>query len=1161
MTFLDIILVVAIGLAAIGLVSVIVWLAYTTYLTRLERRLAARKGIYRDLVAGLATRDRALLEPVLHQVRTARDFDALEAVLEEQARGSVERPEWLLDAYDRLNLVDKYIGRLREAKKWRERAFAGELLGRVGNAKAVPALLETIQATKAEDADVREIALRALARIADPRAVVPLAEALKRAEVWLAPRIADILARHGDLAVEPMIAFLEESSQHPARAWAANILGEVRAARAFPALVRALDDLDDEVRAKAAASLGKLGDRRAVTYLLDHLLTDPAPFVRARIAGALGQFNEPEVIDTLVRALGDPAWWVRMRSVEALEQIGAVSEGPLMLALDDTDPEIRIRAAVALERLGIPNRIISQIEAGTASNEVINTLTKFGLAGARELLAEQLQHGSPNVREAVINAILQAGRRDLALELIHAALNDPEPELRVLAFDALRNLGARDAVPAALDGLGDTDQHVRTAAMRLVGELGEAEVANMIRPRSADPEPIVRAAAARALGQIQSTEVQPELARLLRDPVPEVRAAAADGVADGGGSWAVPELLKLVGDADPRVRAGAAGALGRVGTPAILPALIRSFQTGSPELRLVIADSVARLDLDALPGLLDILMESGDPESRIAAVRILGKSRSPRSTELLELVWRDQDPRVRALVLEALAISGDHRGSRVMIEGLRDPDETVRARAIDGLSKFGVREPGILTLLTDDPAPLVRERAALAAGLLKLEGGEEILLALCHSDQPMNVRAAAALGSGAYDHESIVAQVLTMVDEEPVREYLRDRLQHDPGYRQIRQRLKESQQVELRALGSLNREQMEASLVEGMRAVLDARERVRLVAAIHAFQGERSRRALMYAVRSDPNPEVRAAALEAVAAMLDADELSLAARRAVTDPHPAVRRVAVTLFARMTPDQAMPMLLRLLRAEDEDPVVLQAAARHAEAAFEVFVDLTLGHAGGPREGVVIARVARYVHHAGLGPLLESLARSPSPDVRRELALVWRDRPELIVDDPLAALSMDPDATVRLAAAQAWGAARRYDRLGGFFQDPEPEIRRRAALELRASPDGPDPSPLLRDPDERVRAAAWLADLVRGKRMTLPDDVGRETAVATLREVTTAEELQQIVRTSPDPRLRLSAGIALAVLGDPVAREVARTDPVEQVRAELTRALDQIGTAE
>ena len=146
----------------------------------------------------LATRDRALLEPTIHQMSTLYDLDALEAVLEEQARTATGRPGWLLEVYDQLGLVDKYIEKLRHARKWRDRAFAAELLGRVGSAKAVPALLQTVQATQTEDADVREIALRALARIADPRAVEPLIRALADAETWLAPRIADILTRHGD---------------------------------------------------------------------------------------------------------------------------------------------------------------------------------------------------------------------------------------------------------------------------------------------------------------------------------------------------------------------------------------------------------------------------------------------------------------------------------------------------------------------------------------------------------------------------------------------------------------------------------------------------------------------------------------------------------------------------------------------------------------------------------------------------------------------------------------------------------------------------------------------------------------------------------------------------------------------------------------------------
>ena len=1128
MISLSIILWVAAAMAGVGVAAVLTWFLYTTYLNRLERRLAYRKGLYRDLVTGLAVRDRTLLDPQLRELATLKDFEALEAVLEEQARGATERPAWLLDAYDRLGLVDKYVNRLGTATKWRERAFAAELLGRVGNAKAVPALLTTVAATRTEDADVREIALRALARIGDPRAVAPLVDALKRSEVWLVPRIADILTRHGDLAVDAMIGFLEDPDRHPARAWAASILGEVGAARAFPALVRALNDLDDEVRAKSASALGRIGDGRAVGYLLDHLLSDPAPFVRARIAQALGQFDEPEVVERLVRALGDPAWWVRMRSVEALEQVGAQAEGPLLLALDDTDPEIRIRAAVALERLGVPARLIDAIERDEDAGDATETLARFGNAGARELLAEGLAHQSAAVRRAMVEAIRRAGRRDLGTELVHVARKDADPALRADALDVLRALGVREGIAAALDHLNDADQRVRTAAMLLLGQLGGPELTDRIRSRASDPDPLVRAATATALGLTQARDAGDDFIRLLKDPNPTVRAAAAHGAADANVREAAATILGMLTDPDQTAQREAVLALGRLGDRATATALVKRLANATPEVRDAIASAVTQLDPEQVPALLDRLIDAGDVESKLAVVRTVAQMRAPSAPAILKVLWRDPDPTVRAATAGTLGRLGGAGAVPLLAAGLADPDESVRAQALDALARLGGTDAGaeVLKLLEHDPSASVRERAALATGFLRTPGGEAALVvAGTRPDAPLSVRAAALLALGGYEQESMVGQLVEMSDDRAVRDVLADRIKHDPEYRLLAQRLGASRHVELQALGATTREAMELSLTEGIRGALDPAERLRLVSGLRAFQGDRSRNALLQVVRSDPNPTVRSAALTALAGMLEQGELEQAAARALSDPDPTVRHTAVVMFARVAPDRALPNLIRMLRPDDNDPVLLQAVASQAEASFDTFVDLTLGLGAGGSELVTVSKVARYIRHPHLPALLPPMASSRAPEVRESLVRLWCQRPDLIDTALLAQLAQDPVVAVRVAVACACAAGDTTDAL----------------------------ATLAGDPAEEVQTMAALAALLTGVRNALPTELARAALAAAAAEVLPRDELRRRA-TDPVATRRRAAGIALALLDDPVAHQMATSDPVADVRDAVRSAL-------
>jgi HEAT repeat protein len=1160
--------VLAVGgfIATLGLLLALVWFFYTAYLKRVERRLAARKSLYRALVSELDTRDGALLDPIIHQMKTLRDLETLEAALEEQARSTPEGPDWLLDLYDKLGLVDKYIEKLRRAGKWRDRAFAAELLGRVGGAKAVPALLETAQAVRTEDSDVREIALRALARIADPRAVGPLVEALSSADPWLTARIAEILASHGDAVVDPLIELLTHSSCHPARAWAAHILGEVRAQRAFPALVRGLGDADDEVRGRSATALGRLGDRRAVNHLLERLLTDPVPFVRARIAATLGQFGGPEVIDRLIRALRDPAWWVRVRSVEALERIGPAAEAPLLVALDDPDREIRSRVAAGLERLGVADELARAIEAGQDSTDATELLIRLCAAGTPELLRELVRHPSPKVREAVITAIRQGRRTDLAGELMQTASQDIDPSLRALALETLRSLRFGKAVVAATTRLADSDERVRTAAIRLIGELGGQDSVQLLREQTGAPEAAVRSVAARALGALGAGSAQTEFFMLLGDLDPTVRKAALIGAAEAGIRPLVPAIIKLLDDDDIAVRCAAAEALGVLGGELAVPALLRVFPPAPPALREAILAAVTRLDVGAVHGLIEALLQSPDAESQIAVTRTLANLRVSGSVNVLDRLSRSPQPWVRVGAIEALGRCGRVAGRdrdiclSVVAAGLRDPHEDVRAGAIDAGVRLGLEDEGrtVIGLLANDPSVRVRERAALAIGILRIPGGEGPLIAACRRTESASVRVAAALAAGALDPGSLVIRFLEMPDEWEVRELLRQRLKGDPRFRLLARKLSRVRALELHALAAAEQEGP-AYLATGLRSTLETGERVRVISGLGAFRGEQSLNVLLQVVREDPSPEVRTAALTTAGPRLDIEERFAQGVRALGDPSPLVRRAAVDLFSTIAAERGFPRLIRALRS-DEGPEVLARVADLAAQEFTSFRDATSALPLTRSQTVLLVRMARFVQHPELSSLVSPLAGSVWPEVREEVADVGRQRPEALKSDALEALTADPVKAVRHAAAGAAAAAERYDLLDKMTQDPDVGVRRQVAIALgRSALVGKSGIAILErlglDTEMPVRAAAYIARLLQGTPVPLPPGVDPNAAADAVRDASDVSSLRKTARGRAGEDRRLAAALALAMLLDDVAREVARMDPIPAIRHRVSGALE------
>jgi len=83
-------------------------------------------------------------------------------------------------------------------------------------------------------------------------------------------------------------------------------------------------------------------------------------FDRKDAAYELGKFKEtPEVVEPLIKALSDSDALVRRQAADSLWRVGDVAssaEEALRGLLDDPSPGVQVRAAAALESLGVPEK-------------------------------------------------------------------------------------------------------------------------------------------------------------------------------------------------------------------------------------------------------------------------------------------------------------------------------------------------------------------------------------------------------------------------------------------------------------------------------------------------------------------------------------------------------------------------------------------------------------------------------------------------------------------------------------------------------------------------------------------------------------------------------------------------------------------------------------
>lgn len=450
---------------------------------------------------------------------------------------------------------------------------------------------------------------------------------------------------------------------------------------------------------------------------LVRLLDDVEPRVRRRAALALGRVGRSEGVTPLAVTLdGDPEPEVRQMAAFALGLIGdAAAADPLALALDDPTPLVRGRAAEALGRLGA---------AGAADR--IGEMVRRYVTAAFEVDPEDLSYPqSPEVEAFRLGLYALA---DLgAFEPLASAVLQPDGQPVLWWWPVAYALARVDDPRAAgaLATLAGVQGRVGVAlAADGLGALGDPAavepLAGLLDPDRYDLR--VVATAVRALSRLESRPATEALRRfvVVRGLDPTLRLAALEALRGRPGADAVDVFVELLADPWPPMRAAALRGLGEADAETFLLVLSGLDPDADWRVRAALADALAHAD----PALA-----------------------APRLTAMLA----DADQRVLPSVLAALVDLGAPGAAEVLYEHLEREDVAVRKTAARLL--MAIKPPSAAGKLrsawraaADDPSH--RARVAILDALAGIGGpaAREVLTeALGDRDWAVRVRAARRL--------------------------------------------------------------------------------------------------------------------------------------------------------------------------------------------------------------------------------------------------------------------------------------------------------------------------------------------------------------------------------------------------------------------------------
>jgi hypothetical protein len=315
---------------------------------------------------------------------------------------------YILSRWEPRHLVSAAL-RHRTGKEKKSRIAALRILELSGYHGLWPLLDSALNDT---DPDIVGAAVVILGQMHEEAAARRLVDALRR-QIYAPSRIATQLDRFSIPIVHLLWPLLNEPVP-VVRFWGATLLARYPGNTSLNRRLASLRyDRDPGVRKAAVETLGRIGEPYAAKTAVA-LLKDPAWFVRAHAARALGDLRRVDFCHLVTPLLTDHEWWVRAAAKDALEAMGPGVAEHLMDSLESGDRFARNGAAEVLQNLGILDTLVAQSIDAKEDPDRLRLIGKILAAGGADLMeaarGRAAGHPLSEVANVLEQAVLRYGR-------------------------------------------------------------------------------------------------------------------------------------------------------------------------------------------------------------------------------------------------------------------------------------------------------------------------------------------------------------------------------------------------------------------------------------------------------------------------------------------------------------------------------------------------------------------------------------------------------------------------------------------------------------------------------------------------------------------------------------------------------------------------------